>query len=299
MNNDCDICRYCNALMKGGQGDYHRNYCRDYDYPEYLKLTNEYPAKKKEDSPPKLIYENVCKEFAFNKLVGEFPLSFKVKDWNAEVPHQGFFLGSIEGCGWMKENRPYVQCFSTFSNYTCSAYYPKMQELLFNKCYAFVPFKDLARRKWDIYSWLGEEALVFVRPDSGEKDFPAELVDLKDIDQLVENYDYDGLAVISTPKKFMGEWRFVVSREGICTYSLYKYQGIYTCVKAAPSGAIDLVNKVLEKDYWPDEIFCVDVVQDMGHNFWVMELTSFSSAGLYACDPVEIANLIKQKCKTL
>jgi hypothetical protein len=240
------------------------------------------------------IYENVCREFGFDKLVQEFEQSYKVKDWDSNVPHVGVFLGSIEGCNWMKENRPNVKYWSTFENYTCSAYYPKMQELLFNDKYAFIPFKELARRKWDLYAWLGREALVFIRPDSGEKDFPAELVDLKDIDKLVENYDYEGLAVVSTPKNSIGEWRFVVSKGIIHTVSSYKYQGVLTCVPSAPYGAYDLVNNVISKGYEPDEIYCVDVVQDMDNNFWVMELTSFSSAGLYACNVKTISELLKQ-----
>ena len=241
-----------------------------------------------------LIYENVCREFAFDSLVKEFKESYKVRDWDYNVPHEGVFLGSIEGCNWMCENRPYVKYFSTFENYQCSVYYPQVQELLFNDKYAFIPFKDLARRKWDIYAWLGKEALVFIRPDSGEKDFPAELVDLKDIDKLVDNYDYEGLAVVSTPKDSIGEWRFVVYDDEIRAVSSYKYQGILTCVPSAPFGATDLVNKVIEKGIKPDEVFCVDVVQDMDNNFWVMELTSFSSAGLYACNTKNIAEILKR-----
>ena len=151
------------------------------------------------------------------------------------------------------------------------------------------------RGKWDLYAWLGKEAILFIRPDSGEKDFPAELVDLKDIDKLVENYDYDGLAVVSTPKNFIGEWRFVVSKEGIYAVSSYKYQGVLTCVPSAPAGATELVYKVLDKGYFPDKVFCVDVVQGMDNQFWVMELTSFSSAGLYACDVKKIAQLLKNE----
>lgn len=241
-----------------------------------------------------LIYENICREFAFDKLVKEFNQSYKVRDWDQNVPHEGIFLGSIEGCNWISANRPNVKLFSTFSHYACAAYYPKMQELLFNDRYAFIPFKDLARRKWDLYAWLGKEALIFVRPDSGEKDFPAELVDLKDIDKLVEGYDYEGLAVVSTPKNSIGEWRFVVTESEIVAVSSYKYQGILTCVPSAPIGATELAKKVLQKGYFPDSVFCVDVVQDMEGDFWVMELTSFSSAGLYACDVKKIADLLKK-----
>ena len=202
-------------------------------------------------------------------------------------------MGSIEGCNWMGQNRPKVKYWSTFANYQCSVYYPQVQELLFNDQYAFIPFKDLARRKWDIYGWLGKESVVFIRPNSGEKSTPAELVDIQDIDKLVENYDYDGLAVVSTPKNSVGEWRFVVSDKKVISVSSYKYQGLLTLVPSAPKGAHDLVEKVFAKNIAPDEIFCIDVVQDMENEFWVMELTSFSSAGLYANDVKKVAEVIK------
>lgn len=242
-----------------------------------------------------LIYENVCREFGIEKLVAQFDASYKVKDWDSNVPHKGVFIGSIAGSNWIRANRPRVKQWATFENYACSVYYPQVQELLFNDRYAFIPFKDLSRRKWDLYGWLGKESLIFVRPDSGEKSFPAELVDLQDIDKLVDNYDYQGLAVVSTPKNFVGEWRFVVSGRKIWAVSSYRYQGIYTCVPSAPLGASQLVQKVIDKNIEPDDIFCVDVVQDTAGDFWVMELTSFSSAGLYACNVDKIAELLKSK----
>lgn len=241
-----------------------------------------------------LIYENVCREFSIDKLIQEFPENYKVKDFDSNIPQEGIFIGSIEGCRWMKENRPNVKFWSTFENYKCSVYYPKIQELLFNDRYAFIPFKDLPRRKWDIYGWLGKESLVFIRPDSGEKNTPAELVDIQNIDKFVDDYDYDGLAVVSTPKNLVGEWRFVVSEGDIQAVSSYRYQGILTCVPSAPAAAYELVLKVIDKGWTPDEIFCVDVVQDTGNEFWVMEITSFSSAGLYACDTKKIAKLLKK-----
>jgi hypothetical protein len=241
-----------------------------------------------------VIYENICRERSFDNLISQFDEVHKVKNWNDDIPESGVFLGSIAGCNWMKENRPNVKFWSTFENYKCSAYYPKIQELLFNDKYVFVPFKDLARRKWDLYSWLGDSALIFVRPDSGEKDTPAKLLDIQDVDKFVNDYDYEGMVVVSTPKIMVGEWRFVVSKKKVHAVSLYKYQDILSQVPSAPDGAYSLVEKVFEKDYEPDEIFCVDVVQDSDENFWVMELTSFSSAGLYACDIVKVSNLIKQ-----
>lgn len=242
-----------------------------------------------------LIYERVCRDFDFQTFKTHFKRSYEMVDFGEDIPYTGVFLGSIAGAKWITENRPDVKCWSNFKNYLCSTYYPQVQELLFNDKYAFIPFKELGRRKWDLYAWLGKEAYVFIRPDSGEKDFPAELVDLKHIDKLVNNYDYEGLAVVSTPKNSIGEWRFVVKNGKIITYSSYKYQGVLTAIPSAPTGAVDLVQKVIDKGIEPDKIFCVDVVQDMAGDFWVMELTSFSSAGLYACDTQKIADILNEE----
>lgn len=86
----------------------------------------------------------------------------------------------------------------------------------------------------------------------------------------------------------------MVTESGVEAVSSYRYQKIQTSIPSAPDGATELIKKVLDKGYFPDKVFCVDVVQDMAGDFWVMELTSFSSAGLYACDTKKIANLIKR-----
>lgn len=236
------------------------------------------------------IYENICRETKLEEISKLFDNSFRVKDFDNNVPDSGVFIGSIEGCRWIQENRPNVKTWSTFDNYLCSNYYPKINKYLFNDRYAFIPFEELSRRKWDLYSWLGKECLLFIRPNSGEKDFPAELVDLEDIDKLVDNYDYDGLAVVSTPKNNLGEWRFVVDKDGIIAVSCYRFQGISCKIASAPTGAHELVEKVLDLKWYPDDLFCIDVIEDMSGNFWVVEITSFSSAGLYGCN----AKLIKE-----
>lgn len=240
------------------------------------------------------IYENICKEKVLEEISKHFNKPFKVTDADGSIPETGVFLGSIAMNRWIQENRPKVKTWNTEGEYSCSNYYPIIGDLLFNERYLFVPFKELGRRKWDIYSWLGKEAVVFIRPDSGDKDTPAELVDIQDIDKHVNNYDYEGLAVVSSPKDSIGEWRFVVKGKDIRAVSSYKYQGLLTKVPSAPPGAHELVKNVLNIGWAPDEIFCVDVVQDMAGDFWVMEITSFSSAGLYACDPQKIADLIKE-----
>ena len=243
-----------------------------------------------------LIFQELSHDSRIKSLASQVGKSHQVfSKFDELVPHEGFFIGSIEGCEWMAANRPNVKQCATFGNYDCSAYYPQVQELLFNDDHIFLPFKDLIRKKWQIYGWLGVESQVFIRPNCSKKSLPAEVVDIQDLDKFVDEFDYHGLVVVSSPKGCFGEWRFVVSEGEIIACSSYRYQQVITEVPSAPVGATQLVQKVLDKRISPDKIFCVDVVQDMSGEFWVMELTSFSSAGLYACDVKKIAELLKRQ----
>ena len=243
-----------------------------------------------------LIFQELSRDSRIKQLASQVGRSHQAfTKFDENIPHEGFFIGSIEGCEWMAANRPNVKQHATFANYDCSAYYPQVQELLFNDDHIFLPFEDLKRKKWQIYSWLGKESKVFLRPNSSKKEFTAEVVDIQDLDAFVDVFGYDGLAVISSPKGVFGEWRFVVSGLDIIAVSSYRYQDVRTEVPSAPIGASKLAQKVLDRGISPDKIFCIDVVQDMNGGFWVMELTSFSSAGLYACDVKKIAELLKRQ----
>lgn len=60
---------------------------------------------------------------------------------------------------------------------------------------------------------------------------------------------------------------------------------------------IDLLKRmydISQQEDW-DECTAQNLVQDTANEFWVMELTSFSSAGLYACNVDKIANLLKKE----
>jgi hypothetical protein len=106
------------------------------------------------------------------------------------------------------------------------------------------------------------------------------------------------LVLVSTPKKILGEWRFVVSKfKEIISYSTYQYQGQVTKVPGAPKGAIKLVEEMLQVGYYPDSVFVMDVCEDSDNNFWLLELNSFSSAGLYACDKAKIVKRVGEIAK--
>lgn len=253
----------------------------------------------------KFIIENLTKEPSFLELSqAAKDLKYEVQDIRgdyrkSDIAHyqneQVIFNGCIEMCSLVGDQlkdqgcTPGVLC--NFENYLCTKYYSHLSGFLFNDNYVMVPFIELLTRRFFFYGLFGKEAVIFVRPDSGEKTFKAGLFDLQDLDSFSSQFEdhWNDLVIISSPKNIRGEWRFLVNdRQEIIAQSSYRYQGLLTKVPYAPPKATELCKEILKLGYYPDKLFCIDICEDNDGNFWVMELTSFSSAGLYAMDKYKV-----------
>ena len=99
--------------------------------------------------------------------------------------------------------------------------------------------------------------------------------------------------VVSSPKTIIWEGRFITSREKeIIAHSTYRFQGQVTKIPSVPEGAMALCKELLEVGYYPDSVFCIDICQDADNNFWLLEINSFSSAGLYEADKMKIVQRV-------
>jgi len=190
--------------------------------------------------------------------------------------------------------------YNSWDKYLCSSYYGPLNEFLFNDLHEFTTVGKLKNDKFKFYEKYGKEALIFLRPDTGEKSFSGQLLDLQDFDRFWNNAiassadDLDSV-IVSTPKKINGEWRFVCSKYNggeIISTTTYQYQGQRTLIPSAPIGATDKCKEILNKGYFPDSVFCIDICQCNDGNFWLLELTSFSSAGLYATNKKDVARRV-------
>lgn len=257
------------------------------------------------------IVENMTHESSYDELIKEIKrLGHPIKVLTKGYKHSDLdefrdgsknpiiFLGSIEMTEIIKKEllpTCFPVAFCTFENYLCSKYMSYFGKYLFNDRYAMVSLAELQRQKFFYYGVFGKEALLFVRPDSGQKPFQAQLVDLLDIDRFTEREKERShqTVVVSSPKTIRGEWRFVVSKDQeIIAMSTYQYQGQITKIPSAPPAAIELVKEILKVGYYPDTIFCIDICEDNDGNYWLLELNSFSSAGLYACNKEKIVTRV-------
>lgn len=213
--------------------------------------------------------------------------------------------GSIQMTKNIRDILP-IGCFpvsySSYDKYLCSTYYPHFKPFLFNNIHSFTTIKNLKENKFDFYEKFGKDALIFVRPDSGEKPFQAQLIDLQDFDKFWEigthcsSHETD-LVIVSTPKNIQGEFRIVCSKYNggeIIAYSTYQYQQKRTLIPSVPKKALDKCREILNVGWYTDSIFCVDIFQDSDGNCWLGELTAFSSAGLYETNKLNIVTRVNE-----
>lgn len=244
------------------------------------------------------IVENFTNESSYSEIVNEIKQQgMNVKEIRRDYKHSDLdefrngqcviFLGSIEMTEIVRSQLPncYPVAFCNQKNYLCSKYMSHFGKYLFNDKYAIVSLSEFYRQKFFYYGIFGKEALIFIRPDSGQKPFQAQLIDMIDIDRFFNRHEdiKHELVVLSTPKHIRGEFRFIVTKyKEIIGASTYQYQGQVTKIPSVPMGATELVKELLNIEYYPDSVFCIDICETNDGEFFLMELNSFSSAGLYA-----------------
>lgn len=213
--------------------------------------------------------------------------------------------GTIKMCKLLKQDLEEnwgAKCFpiiySNWDKYECSAYYSHFGPYLFNDKYCLMSLREVVRQKFDVWGQYGKEGCLFIRPSSGEKTFQAGILNIEDLGQLHSSnieYEHD-LMLVSTPKTIKWEGRFVVCKhKEIIASSTYRFQGMLSIIPSVPEGATKFCKELLEKtSYVPDSVYCFDLCQDADGKFWLLELSSFSSAGLYACDKKRIVQRVSE-----
>lgn len=213
--------------------------------------------------------------------------------------------GSIQMTKLMASRLPkgcFPIAYNSWNEFQCSVYYPKLSRFLFNDRNVFTTVAELKHAYLPFYEKFGREDVIFVRPDTGEKSFAGQLLELHDFDSFWNNAiassaQENDVIVVSTPKSIKGEWRFLCSKYNggeIIASSTYRYEGKRTSVPGVPAGARSACEAVLGEKHFPDSLFCIDICQDVDGDFWLLELTSFSSAGLYAMQKDLVAKRVSE-----
>lgn len=218
------------------------------------------------------------------------------------------FHGSLQGAKWVQENTRWRPgAIANNPRLRCQSYYHVFNEYLLNRRHLFLPFGCFEDRKEDLFDWLGEDDCIFVRPDANDKPFTGQLVTRKtwaeDL-EMIGFYDDvvtpETLCVVCAPQNIREEYRFFIQDGEVLTGSMYRksaYTSEYTAVSevAEPWAMAKLMAGLAKrKGYEPDPIWVLDMCKDAQRRTRVLEVGSFSCAGLYDCDTDILARVVTE-----
>ena len=184
-------------------------------------------------------------------------------------------------------------------NFKCSTYYSYFSDYLLNSDYVFLPLNEFIRQKDFIFSIFGNE--IFVRPDSGYKEFTGKVIFSKekiDLNTFDIGFYYDNsniMILISSVKKVLREWRFVVTEKEIVTGTCYKVDKELGVDEGNYENAFNFAQKIISEVKWmPDPIYTLDVCERDNGRLYVLEINGFSTSGLYDCDIEKIVKVASE-----
>ncbi|MCX6366773.1 MAG: ATP-grasp domain-containing protein, partial [Armatimonadetes bacterium] len=101
----------------------------------------------------------------------------------------------------------------------------------------------------------------------------------------------DFLLLVAPPHEILGEWRFVIVGEQVVAASQYKWGETLVLEQGAPDGAWAVARAIATHPWRPIEVFVADIAQTP-EGYFVLELNTFGTAGLYACEMEAIVRTV-------
>lgn len=196
------------------------------------------------------------------------------------------------------KNYPGVYC--NLDNFKCTKYYPYYHKYLLNNPYVMLPYGSLIDLQYNLFNWLGNNDSLFIRPNSGFKEFTGQIVTKENFDKEISQLECvepnsDLLCLIAEPRNIKTEWRLAITNKKVVGCSTYRVNGEHEEIEGFSVDVCNFAQKVITDVAWePDFCYTMDVCQLSDGEFKLVELNSFSCSGLYACDLTHIINEVRK-----
>ena len=206
------------------------------------------------------------------------------------------FRGSINMSVDLRKSRPnWIGNWHSRDAYLCSHYYSYWGQYITQQRYLILPVAEVLRN-WDwLFDTLAQDNLLFIRPNSGEKEFNGELVQRKNmfgwklVSIETKSTLIDELCVVSTPVEIQKEVRLIIANKRVVAGSVYRLAGMIWHERLEDqhdaNDIIAFAEMVLAGLSPPDlpPVHCLDIaVHDS--KLSILEVGCFCCCGLYACD---------------
>jgi hypothetical protein len=194
--------------------------------------------------------------------------------------------------------------------YKCTRYYAYWGQFLSQQKYIMLPFQEVLRQKDWLFEAFGSEGRLFLRPNSGEKQFVGEVVTKEQMASWEEIartrwVDYepsavgpDMLCIAAPPRKLQREFRLLIHDGKVVTGSLYRdhHHNYQEPLEGAQDKdkIVAFAEMVLSTNPPPlPPIYVLDLAEIDGE-LSVMEVGCYCCAGLYEMDRRKVAQAVSE-----
>ncbi|MCJ2128458.1 ATP-grasp domain-containing protein [Methylobacterium sp. E-045] len=172
-------------------------------------------------------------------------------------------------------------------------------DLMLNDDFILLPYGEVLRRGCD---GLGEA--FFLKPEAVTKAFTGFVMTRETWDAEVETIHQksalpvDALCVVAKPREIEGEFRFVIVDGAVVTGSQYRWNDRLDVRMDVLPICQEMAVRVTRNPWQPDRVSVCDIALLEGRTkAKVVELNSFSTSGLYACDTRAIVKAVSRSAQ--
>lgn len=184
-------------------------------------------------------------------------------------------------------------------NLNCAMYYAHVpNEWMLNEDFVMLPFQVIKNDPWRIFNLFGASKF-FIRPNSGFKTFAGMVVDAHDVhhqlsgSQQLTSVMPDTICLVAPVIELKGEFRFLVVGGKVVDGSEYRWDGKLDIRLDYDMDCFRMADRMAQHSWQPDAIYTCDVaLTDKGPK--IIELNSFSCAGLYAMNKRKVVDAVSK-----
>lgn len=206
------------------------------------------------------------------------------------------FIRSARKSTYIQNLCPLAYCRE--DNLRFSTYAAHHGEIMLSSSYRLLPYAEVVRR------YCGSRNNIFIRPNDVTKAFTGRVIKAKDFEHeinslnQIEKIDPEMLCVVAPPRNIKGEFRTVIVDGEVITGSEYRWDDKLDIRIDVDERCLRLAKEVAKHPWQPDRVYVCDVALE--ETEWgeerarLIELNSFSCAGLYACDTRKIVEAVSR-----
>lgn len=202
--------------------------------------------------------------------------------------------GTVQFCRQIDKHLGKIYCPGTYFNRNVksfSLFASHFGELMLNSDFYLIPYAEFVRRR------LKPDQVVFIKPDSGMKEFTGKLIAYENFDDeissmnQIEIVDSESLCVVAQPKRIDAEFRYVIADREVITGSEYRWDNVLDVRRDTLPICDELAKHVAKIEWQADRVYVCDIAFVEGEAR-IVELNAFSSSGMYACDTYAVVEAV-------